>query len=83
MSKFLNSFKVSFNKGILIGILDIIFRLVIALIWILVVKLLITFVWEAITLPQLTGQRLWWIAYSVFAFLIVSALGYSAVIDRE
>ena len=83
MSKFLNSFKVSFSKGILIGILDIIFRLIIAFIWIVVVKLLITFVWEAITLPQLTGQRLWWIAYSMFAFLIVSALGYSAVIDRE
>lgn len=83
MSKFLNSFKVSFSKGIFVGILDIIFRLVIALIWIFVVKLLITFVWEAITLPQLTGQRLWWIAYSVFAFLIVSALGYTAVFNRD
>ena len=83
MSKFLNSFKVSFSKGIHIGILDIIFRVIIALIWLLVVKLLITFVWEAITLPQLTGQRLWWLAYSVLAFVFVSVLGYSAVIDRE
>ncbi len=83
MNKFLNSFKVSFSKGILIGILDIIFRLVIALIWLLVVKLLITFIWEAITLPQLTGQRLWWLAYSALAFVFVSVLGYSAVIDRE
>lgn len=83
MSKFLNSFKVSFSKGILVGILDVIFRIVIALVWIFVVKLLITFVWEAITLPQLTGQRLWWIAYSALAFVIVSVLGYVAVIDRE
>ena len=83
MSKFLNSFKVSFSKGILVGILDVIFRIVIALIWVLVVKLLLTFVWEAITLPQLTGQRLWWLAYSTLAFVIVSVLGYVAVIDRE
>ena len=83
MSKFLNSFKVSFSKGILVGILDVIFRIVIALVWIFVVKLLITFVWEAITLPQLTGQRLWWLAYSALAFVIVSVLGYSAVINRE
>ncbi|MBR4508891.1 MAG: hypothetical protein IKP23_05455 [Elusimicrobiaceae bacterium] len=83
MSKFLNSFKVSFSKGIHIGILDIIFRIVIAVIWVLVVKLLISFVWEAITLPQLTGQRLWWLAYSALAFVIVSVLGYSAVINRE
>lgn len=83
MNKFLNSFKISFSKGVFIGILDILFRLVIAFIWIVVVKLLITFVWEAITLPQLTGQRLWWIAYSLFVFVIVSVLGYSAVINRE
>ncbi|MBQ4493886.1 MAG: hypothetical protein II972_04740 [Elusimicrobiaceae bacterium] len=83
MNKFLNSFKISFSKGILIGILDILFRLVIAFIWVIVVRLLILFVWEAITLPQLTGQRLWWIAYSALAFVIVSVLGYSAVIDRE
>lgn len=83
MNKFLNSFKISFSKGVFIGILDILFRLVIAFIWIVVVKLLITFVWEAITLPQLTGQRLWWVAYSLFVFVIVSVLGYSAVINRE
>jgi len=83
MNKFLNSFKISFSKGVFIGILDILFRLVIAFIWLIVVKLLITFVWEAITLPQLTGQRLWWIAYSLFVFVIVSVLGYSAVINRE
>ena len=83
MNKFLNSFKVSFSKGIVIGILDLIFRILIAIIWLLVFRLLCLFIWEAITLPQLTGQRLWWIAYSVFVLIIVSALGYSAVIDRE
>ena len=83
MSKFLNSFKVSFRKGIFIGLLDVIFRLVITFIWLIVVKVLISFVWEAVTLPQLTGQRLWWLAYSLLTFLIVSILAYSAVIDRE
>ena len=83
MSKFLNSFKVSFSKGIFTGILDIIFRLIIAFIWLVVVRTLCSFVWEAFTLPQLTGQRLWWIAYSVLSFIIVSVLAYTAVIDRE
>lgn len=83
MNKFLNSFRVSFSKGIFVGILDICFRILIVLIWLLVFRLLCLFVWEAITLPQLTGQRLWWIAYSLFVLLIVSVLGYSAVIDRE
>jgi hypothetical protein len=83
MNKFLKSFKVSFSKGIFIGILDILFRLAIAFVWVVIVQLLCQFVWEAITLPQLTGQRLWWIAYSLFSFIIVSVLGYSAVINRE
>ena len=83
MNKFLNSFKTSFQKGFFTGILDIIFRIVIAFIWLIVVRTLCSFVWEAITLPQLTGQRLWWIAYSALAFIIVSVLGYSAVIDRK
>ncbi len=83
MNKFLNSFKVSFGKGIFTGILDIIFRLIIAFIWIIVVRILCSFVWEAITLPQLTGQRLWWIAYSALSFIIVSVLAYTAVINRE
>ena len=83
MNKFLNSFKVSFSKGILIGLLDVLFRILIAFVWVIIVRLLCSFVWEAITLPQLTGQRLWWIAYSLLAFIIVSVLGYTAVIDRE
>lgn len=83
MNKFLNSFKVSFRKGILIGLLDVLFRILIAFVWVIIVRLLCSFVWEAITLPQLTGQRLWWIAYSLLAFIIVSVLGYTAVIDRE
>lgn len=83
MNKFLNSFKVSFGKSIFVGILDVLFRLVIAFVWIVVVRLLVSFVWEALTLPQLAGQRLWWIAYSTLAFIIVSVLGYSAVIDRK
>ncbi len=83
MSKFLNSFKVSFSKGIFTGIMDIIFRLIIAFIWIIVVRTLCSFVWEAITLPQLTGQRLWWISYSALSFVIVSVFAYTAVIDRE
>ena len=83
MSKFINSIKVSFKKSIFIGILDVLFRLAVAFMWLVIVRLLIMFVWEAITLPQLTGQRLWWIAYSALAFIIVSVLGYSAVIDRE
>lgn len=83
MNKFLNSFKVSFRKGILIGLLDVLFRILIAFVWVIIVRLLCSFVWEAITLPQLTGQRLWWLAYSLLAFIIVSVLGYTAVIDRE
>ena len=83
MNKFLNSFKVSFSKGIFIGLLDVLFRIIIAFVWVVIVRLLCIFVWEAITLPQLTGQRLWWLAYSFLAFLIVTILGYSAVIDRE
>ncbi len=83
MNKFLNSFKVSFGKSIFLGILDVIFRLIIACVWLIVVRILCSFVWEAITLPQLTGQRLWWIAYSVLSFIIVSVLAYTAIIDRE
>ena len=83
MNKFLNSFKTSFRKGIFIGLLDVLFRIIIAAVWLIVVKLVCTFIWEAFTLPQLTGHRLWWIAYSLLMFVIVSALAYSAVIDRE
>lgn len=83
MNKILNSFKVSFSKGIFIGLLDVLFRILIAFVWVIIVRLLCSFVWEAITLPQLTGQRLWWISYSILAFVIVSVLGYVAVIDRE
>ena len=83
MSKFLNSFKVSFSKGILTGILDILFRLLVAFVWFMVVRVVVLFAWEAITLPQLAGQRMWWLSYSALILLIVSVLGYTAIFSRE
>ena len=83
MEKIKNSFKASFRKGIIIGLLDIIFRLGALFIWLATVKLLLAFVYEALFQEPLFAETIWWCVYSFLMFITVTALAYEAVWDRE
>ena len=78
-----NSFRASFRKGKIYGILDILFRLVALCLWVLTVKLLLTFMWEAIFVIKVNSERLWWLIYSSMSLIMVTLLAYTAVYDRE
>ncbi len=77
------SFRASFRNGIFRGILDILFRLFALCIWILTVKLLLTFMWEAVFVIKINSERIWWLVYSSMSLVMVSLLAYTAVWDRE
>lgn len=78
-----NSFRASFRNGIFYGLLDILFRLVALCLWILTVKLLITFMWEAVFVIKVNSERIWWLVYSSMSLVMVTLLAYTAVWDRE
>ncbi|MBO4708072.1 MAG: hypothetical protein J5594_05940 [Elusimicrobiaceae bacterium] len=77
------SFRASFRNGVVYGVLDILFRLVALCLWIFTVKLLLTFMWEAIFVLKINSERIWWIVYSSMSFVMVTLLAYTAVYDRE
>ncbi|MDR0953345.1 MAG: hypothetical protein LBM71_04075 [Elusimicrobiota bacterium] len=83
MEKILNSFKVSFRKGPIIGILDMLFRLFSLVLWLLLVKLLFSFVWEAIFFESVLSEKMWWLCYSAMIFVMATVLAYTAVWDRH
>jgi len=87
MKKFLNnianSFRASFRKGIFFGVLDILFRLVALCLWVLTVKLLLTFMWEALFVININSERIWWLVYSSMSLVMVTLIAYTAVYDRE
>ena len=83
MEKIRKSFKASFRKGIIFGLLDIVFRLVALFIWFATVKLLCVFVYEALFQEPLFSETIWWCVYSFLMFITVTALAYEAVWDRE
>ena len=83
MEKIINSFRASFRKGIIIGLLDLVFRIVSLVLWLLTVKLLLTFVYEALFLEPMFSETVWWCVYSMLMFVTVTALAYEAVWDRE
>lgn len=78
-----NSFRSSFRNGKLYGVLDIIFRLVALCLWVLTVKLLLTFMWEAVFVLKINSERIWWLVYSSMSLVMVTLLAYTAVWDRE
>ncbi len=78
-----NSFRSSFRNGKFYGILDILFRLVAFCLWLLTVKLLLTFMWEAIFVLKINSERIWWLVYSSMSLVMVTLLAYTAVYDRE
>jgi len=80
---FTDSFKASFRRGPVIGVLDLAFRAFALVIWALTVQLLLSFVFDALFVEPVLSKRLWWLAYSTLMFLTVSALAYTAVIDRK
>ncbi len=83
MNNISNSFRASFRKGILYGVLDILFRLVALTICVLTVKLLLTFMWEAVFVIKIYSERIWWLVYSSIGLVMVTLLAYTAVYDRE
>ena len=78
-----NSFRASFRKGILYGLLDILFRIFALFLWLITVKILLTFIWEAIFVLTINTERIWWLVYSCLSLLMVTVLAYTAVYDRE
>ena len=78
-----DSFRASFRNGILYGVLDILFRLVALCLWVLTVKLLLTFMWEAVFVLKINSERIWWLVYSSMSLVMVTLLAYTAVYDRE
>ncbi|MBQ3933704.1 MAG: hypothetical protein II726_00770, partial [Elusimicrobiaceae bacterium] len=78
-----NSFRASFRNGMFYGVLDIIFRLISLILWILTVKLLLTFMWEAVFVLKINSERIWWLVYSSMSLVMVTLLAYTAVYDRE
>ena len=83
LSNICNSFRASFRKGVLYGILDLLFRVLALCLWILTVKLLLTFMWEAVFVIKINSERLWWFVYSSMLLVMVTLLAYTAVYDRE
>ena len=79
----ISSFRASFRNGIFYGVLDILFRLVALCLWVLTVKLLLTFMWEAVFELKVNSERVWWFVYSSMSLVMVSLLAYTAVYDRE
>ena len=77
------SFRASFRKGIFYGILDILFRVFALFLWVITVKVLLAFIWEAIFTLTINTERLWWLLYSSLSLLMVTVLAYTAVYDRE
>lgn len=77
------SFRASFRNGIFYGVLDILFRLVALCLWVLTVKLLLTFMWDAVFELKVNSERIWWLVYSSMSLVMVSLLAYTAVYDRE
>ncbi len=78
-----NSFRASFRNGKFYGVLDILFRLVALILWVLTVKLLLTFMWEAVFVIKINSERIWWLVYSSMSLVMVTLLAYTAVWDRE
>jgi len=83
MEKIKNSFKASFRKGFIYGLLDFVFRCVALILWLMTVKLLCSFVYEAIFEEPFFSETVWWCIYSMLMFVTVSVLAYEAVWDRE
>lgn len=87
MNTILNGIKKSisapFRKGIIYGILDILFRLVAIFLWVITAKVLFSFIWEAIFVLNVSTERVWWIIYSLMSLLMLTLLAYTAVYDRE
>lgn len=83
LSKIRISISKSFDKGLFIGIADIVFRAFSLIVWLFVVWLLCSFVWEAIFDVKITSERIWWILYSLMCFVVITLLAYTAVYDRE
>jgi len=78
-----NSFRASFRKGTFYGILDILFRVLALCLWVITVKLLLTFMWEAVFVIKINSERIWWFVYSSMSLVMVTLLAYTAVCDRE
>ncbi len=78
-----DSLRASFKRGIAFGVLDFLFRIFALCVWILTVKLLLTFMWEAVFVIKIDSERLWWFVYSSMSLVMVTLLAYTAVYDRE
>ena len=83
LNNIINSFRASFRNGTLYGVLDILFRLVALCLWVLTVKLLLTFMWDAVFVLKINSERIWWFVYSSMSLVMVTLLAYTAVYDRE
>lgn len=77
------SFSASFRKGVVYGILDILFRIFALFLWLITVKILLAFIWDAIFTININADRIWWIIYSSMSLIMVTLLAYTAVYDRE
>ncbi len=78
-----NSFRASFRKGIVYGILDVLFRVFAFCLWVITVKVLLAFIWDAIFTLNINADRVWWIIYSSMSLVMVTLLAYTAVYDRK
>lgn len=83
MNKIINSFKASFKKGIIYGLLDLVLRAGGLILWLMTVKLLCSFVYEAIFKEAFLSETIWWCCYSLLIFITVTVIAYEAVWDRE
>jgi hypothetical protein len=83
MKKIKASLKVSFKKGLFIGLLDLVFRVVSLALWLWTVKVLGGFVMYALFDEYMPAARTWWLVYSALMFLTATTLAYTAVYDRE
>ena len=72
-----------FKRGIIYGVLDILFRIFALFLWVITVKILLSFIWDAIFILNVNAERVWWIVYSSMSLVMISLLAYTAVYDRE
>jgi hypothetical protein len=87
MEKILNSavhsLKAPFRKGIFIGVLDLLFRVFALALWLLTVKLLFSFIYDALFIEIIWANKLWWLAYSAMMLVMSTILAYVAIWDRN
>ena len=71
------------EKGIFIGTLDVLLRLVTAFLWIYLLTVLVRLVWSSLLLDYDPRSKMWWMSYSFLIFFGASWIAYIICFVRD